>query len=168
MKSEKFQDGYLEYVSSNQDHAFVLDKVGSLEDWENGFLVFANREIKLSKTDFSLKEVINQRVTTMTAGSLTGAEGYLMEINLWRRNEEHWEEIVAERQGTQFFVQQWQLSKSNSAKASNCSFRPVDTWYALSRTKCPTLEVVCSRERLHFFITVEAKSLAKLEQNGAG
>jgi len=160
MNTEVFQSGLLDYTATDCDPKHVLTVVGSLREWDNGFLVFANREIQLSQVDFILEQVIKDRVNALI-GALDGVEGYLIELNLWRHRHGHWQEIVAEREGTGFFVQLWTLSKASN-EAANCSFRSVQTWLARSNKRLRALEVVCPLDRLHFFLSVEQDALTQL------
>lgn len=147
----------------------VIEKIGNLSDsqWTDGYLAFSNgecRKIKLDKQDIRTLLGNNRFGKENSVTGFSEAEGYLIEIGLWRGNGDSAEEIYVEREDSGFFVQTWKLFKKSAegnAEQETCYYRLVDTLprgNSLIRDAISkAYEVVVPLKRLHFFITVGGK-----------
>jgi hypothetical protein len=167
MKKNGFNEGWVDYQAGLQAD---FDPAGLLAgNWDDGFLAFSRGERRLF--DF-LAENGSQplaRLQGQRVDGLTGVEGYLMELDLWRRDQETGcvEEIVAEREDRGFFVQTWRLeTRPPEGCAPNCYFRPLASFSRKPIGDCPRIfpetalravEVIVADRRLHFFLTTAGR-----------
>lgn len=153
-KENIFSDGFITYtVETKSTHE--LPSGFSFNDWDDGYAAFSNCEKRLKDIkgrDFS--ELVKDRVT-----GISGAEGYLMEVDLWRRNSDGtYEEISIEREDRGFLVQQWRLSKNNFDGGEPCYYCEADTQprsnlRLFEKDELRSMEVIMPEHRLHFFLT---------------
>jgi hypothetical protein len=102
--------------------------------------------------------------TERIGNNLKGAQGYLMELNLWRQLETAIEEICIEREDHGFVCQRWCLKKAPKGE-ENCYYREAATLVRppISEIKqvfqkLETIEVIQWKHRLHFFLTKGGKA----------
>lgn len=152
MEKTQFEKGVLAYEAS----ITAVDEVRkiSLKGWDDGYLAFSNTERRLREVDIELGSLLDGNFEGLLA-----VEGYLMEIGLWRRLENIYEEVSVEREDAGFFRQWWKLEKlSNGDKRGNCFYREVNTLprpnSIFKETGLRSLEVIVQDCRLHFFMTV--------------
>lgn len=154
MSKRDFRNGRLEYEAGPVDAGAVdLD----LSQWEDGFLAFSTAEVRLSGIrDRFRKDWLEGEIDPFEA-----FDGYLMEIDLWRKNGGVFEELVLEREDDGFYRQYWRLSTDPSVEAPNCFWQeagtrvrePIDTAPLFSGGDLRSIEVIMPTHRLHFFIT---------------
>jgi hypothetical protein len=150
MVEHEYRDGSLEY--------FVKDRVPAdgIKDhvlghaWDGGFAAFSRGEKDLD--DLDLDELVSGAGDRVATGN--GIEGYLMELDLWRRREDKIEELVLEREGDGFLLQKWTLTTNPDGKA-NCHYRTASTRLRgrYGGRRQDSIEVVAPEHRLHFYIT---------------
>jgi hypothetical protein len=156
MSNEHFREGFLVYEAGPVDEADIdLD----LAKWDDGYLAFSTAETRLSGIrDRFKKEWLEGEIDPFEA-----FDGYLMEIDLWRKSGGVFEELVLEREDDGFKRQYWRLSTDPGNEKPNCYWQE-----AFTRARKPigaerifneesddlrTIEVVWPKHRLHFFIT---------------
>ncbi|MDQ7031594.1 MAG: hypothetical protein Q9M37_02610 [Desulfonauticus sp.] len=141
-----FQQGYLIYAVKQTSNCPEID----LKQWDNGYVAFSNREYPLQELkQLDLKQMLNQDQLPKDA------EGYIMEIDLWRKTDHVYEEISIEREDTLFFIQHWQLFTQKIDGADLCFYRCASTAPRANSifNQLKSIEVVVPDKRLHFFIT---------------
>lgn len=161
----EFHEGYLSYevhfnISDFNKYDWSL--------WDDGFLAFSDHEIRFDKQSDP------GRIPSLLSGdNQKTANGYLMELNLWRASSQGiFRELVLEREGESFFVQDLTLYKTPpEGKKPNCYFADADTRppeINPKKTKRKSLfelnqlgsiEVVVPESRLHVFLTTGGKKI---------
>lgn len=152
---EDFKDGFVTYTVTRE-----LPSDFSFSGWDDGYVAFSKGEKPLKDIlanidikDKSFVDVINNKID-----GIYGVEGFLMELDLWRNNNDGaYEEISIERNDSGFLVQEWKL-ETKSEKDRNCYWRMVDTSprdnSIFKDLELKSIEVVYPENRLHFFLTV--------------
>lgn len=157
-KQNKFEEGSISYkVKSGLDINAVAAMVGTLSGWSDGYLAFSNVEHRLDDTFRAID------IGSLLSGRYKN-NGYVMEVGLWREDDETSEEIYIEREDNGFHTQRWILYKqSQHSGHDSCYYRLVDTLWkkhikTFEKTQAPSAyEVVVSEKRLHFFLTRTVK-----------
>lgn len=152
VKENSWEEGYIEYkvdTIKSQDVNIIFD------DWHDGYVAFSMGEKRLKDIkDKDFAELIKGRVN-----DISGVEGYLMEVDLWRKNTDgSYEEIYIEREDRGFFLQQWKLSKNRFDGSKPCYYHDADTQprsnlKLFGKNELKSIEVIEPEHRLHFFIT---------------
>ena len=163
MSDKGFKEGSIDYrVASGVTPAALADTVQGR--WEDGFVAFANGEKRLGDiSEIPLDAVFfAQKINDRLDQEI---EGYVAELNLWRKEESLMLEISAEREENTFYVQSWELDTAPVPPGTgNCWYREADT-RAGSQHKdgrrtftgeLKTIEVVWPEKRLNFFISRRA------------
>ncbi|MEE4358313.1 MAG: hypothetical protein V2I97_17720 [Desulfococcaceae bacterium] len=160
MSHTEFSKGFLSYKSGMKNASDIdID----FPQWKDGYIAFSNTEKRLKHTDIS----------EITYADPVPGIGYVMEIDLWKKDKDVWEEIALEREDKGFFYQHWKLFGNGKTddpdleKADCCFWRMADTLVRKPVRKdssifgdtkkndlvLKTIEVICPQHRLHFFIT---------------
>lgn len=157
---KEFMDGFIKYdvlvLDTPELQKEHLDNIG-LSDWADGYLAFSNTEKRLS-------DLKTHNLPDLFSKGLSGVEGYLMEVDLWKNKNGIYEEVSIEREDDYLLLQMWTLDATSQMK--NCYYRKVETiprgsTLQPTRSLQPTfkdkdlnsLEVVFPEKRLHFFIS---------------
>lgn len=159
MSNNEFKPGRLAYrVHAGISCEQLAASLGG--QWDDGYLAFAQTERRWEKMPARRMdaEFLASRVT-----DLAGVEGYVTEINLWRKQGERHEEIAAERIENTWHVQHWTLDTNPETGAKNCWHRPASTRAGSHHRKerqifsgsLPTIEVVWPQHRLNFYLGVK-------------
>lgn len=154
-----FKEGNIDYkVASGVTPAALADTVKG--SWEDGFVAFANGEKRLGDiSEIPLDAVFfAQKINGRLDQKI---EGYVAELNLWRKEESLMLEISAEREENTFFVQSWKLDTAPAPGTGNCWYREAATRTGshhkdgrrIFSDELKTIEVVWPEKRLNFFIT---------------
>lgn len=127
-------------------------------EWRDGYVAFANGEKRIAElAGIPLDATfLTQRIN----GRISGIEGYVTELNLWRINGQVVEEIAAEREENSFYLQHFTL-ETKPETGGNCWHRDADTRPGshhkggrhLFRDKLSSVEVVWPEKRMNIFIT---------------
>lgn len=151
-----FNDGCIEYsVTSKIPVGFFL------EGWDDGYVAFSNKEFRLEEIKKKLDGKSLSAIENINVkGVIEGAEGFLMEIGLWRKSDDgSYAEISIEREDVGFLVQEWKLSKVKSDRSMLCYYREVETKprgnSIFKDSSIKSIEVIVPENRLHFFLTVK-------------
>jgi len=165
METERFQEGYLLY----EVHIDVADfRAYDWSIWEDGYLAFSNNERRFHKAEDP------EKIPQLLSGENQRTDhGYLMELDLWRAPSEGvLRELVLQREGASFFVQDWTLwPNPPEGQKPNCYFAEAETrpltisngssWpkgtLHFKPDELRAMEVVVPDMRLHFFITTGGK-----------
>lgn len=161
----KFSKGLIEHeVLSGQNAEAVINKIGDYSKWTGGYFAFSRGECSkdmLGDIDIISKLLGNNRFNPKT-NPLSGfpeADGYLMEVGLWREEGNIVEEIHVEREDSGFFVQTWKLIKNpevNDDEHKVCYYRLVNVLPRgnsnIKDAISKVYEVILPLKRLHFFI----------------
>ncbi|KJR40059.1 hypothetical protein MCHI_004043 [Candidatus Magnetoovum chiemensis] len=155
-----YKAGYIEYDTSFVDTFDDINKcVGTLNDWDDGYLSFSTNEFRRSAPEISGRDL-----ETLMTGAVNGIKdtaGYLLEVDLWRTKSGVYEEISIEREDKGFLWQKWRLfpyDKIPADREPNCYYRKVKV-YTLDNSKVfkpgktDAIEVVCYEKRMVFFMT---------------
>jgi hypothetical protein len=156
MKDNGFAAGHITYSIETIDPAKLATDLAAAS-WIDGYVTFSASEKRLKDAALAL-------AATQLGGRVSGipdAVGYVMEINLWRREGSLLFEISAERQNDRFFVQTWQLDTAPASGKANCWHREAETRSGSYHQKNKYLfsgvlksqEVVWPEYRLNFYIT---------------
>jgi len=151
-----FRNGRLVYEAGPVDLSEIdLD----LSQWADGFLAFSTAEARLS----GIRNRYTQDWLTGEIDPFEAFDGYLMEIDLWRKSGGVFEELVLEREDDGFYRQYWKLSTDPAVEDANCLWQAAATQVRDSIDTAPvfdlksndlrTIEVIAPKHRLHFFIT---------------
>ncbi len=154
MTNNSFKDGFLDYKTGliqELSNFTSLDFSEDLSERYDGYLAFSSGEKNLI-------ELESHNLGELSAGkvkNVPGVEGYLIEISLWKNNQDKlFTEISLEREETGWFYQQWTLDTSKVGTGENkCYYRVVHTITRNSGNNLKSIEVICPKTRLHFFIT---------------
>lgn len=154
MQENQWKNGYIEYkVEEIKDPSEKIN----FAQWHDGYVAFSKGEKRFKDNDIKGKnfaEFIKDRVE-----DINGVDGYLMEVDLWRKNsDESYEEISIEREDRGFLVQQWKLSESKFDGSKPCYYRDANTQpranlKLFKENELKSIEVIEPEYRLHFFIT---------------
>ena len=158
MNDNGFNKGLLAYtVATLTAEELAAETDGS---WQDGYVAFATSEKRLNQLPSKMEAVFfSERIQ-----GIADAEGYVTEVNLWRKNGSTIEEIAAEREENRFYVQHWLLDTELAETAdNNCWHRVADTQAGSHHNKgkrifsdsLKSIEVVWPEKRLNFFLTVE-------------
>lgn len=161
MKENRWEEGYIEYtVTQNSDEINSLN----LSDWKDGYIAFSNWEYRLNNDikKLSLQEIMGKQLKNNKISCIKEAEGYLMEINLWKQTNGVYEEISIEREDSGFLAQHWRLSTKESEGSKPCYYRDADTQpranlKLFEKKELKSIEVIEPENRLHFFITTSER-----------
>jgi hypothetical protein len=157
MSDSGFTKGQLIYTVASITPAELAAKTDGI--WKDGYVAFANSEKRLSQLPNSMDaDFFSQRVQ-----AVPGAEGYVTEINLWRKNGSVIEEIAVERDENRFYLQHWLLETSPKNGTGNCWYKAAKTEAGSHHNKgrrlfngsLKSIEVVWPEKRLNFYLTVE-------------
>lgn len=157
MKNNGFKEGKLTYTTAAEMTPEDLSTLLA-GGWADGFVAFAASEKRLN----DLEDVaFDPRFLSERAQGISGAEGYVTEINLWRKNAKVHEEVAAERQENTWYVQHWILSTDTVGDGATCWYRDAQTRTGshhmggkrLFSDRLATIEVVWPEKRLNFYIT---------------
>lgn len=167
MRYKDFKEGFVAYTVAHE-----LPPDFSLDGWDDGYIAFSNKEFPVNNKikGMPFKDIIKVRYNkgNLPPDALKDAEGYLMELDLWRHKDGVYEEISIEREDRGFLVQHWKLyadgkegdgyeATGNKGKF-NCYY-----YWRVAETKprgnsifkdLKSIEVVYPEHRLHFFLTV--------------
>lgn len=162
MKNNGFIDGFLVYECESKSIENLL-KDYDFAGWDDGYLAFSKGERQLQDIKDKIKDLIKGDKQGKVAG-LEGIYGYLMEIDLWRKNGDCPEEISIERDDNGFYCQRWNLFKKvPPEKYYDCLYRTVDTFprrnSIFKDQPLESIEVIVPQNRFHFFITTGAIGL---------
>ena len=157
MSVNEFLEGTLVYTAAGGiTPADLAHKLAGA--WQDGYVAFAASEKRLAELKGIAPDVsfLSGRVQ-----NLDGAEGYVTELNLWRRDGAILEEIAAEREENTFHVQTWRLDTAPATGSGNCWHRPAATRSGshhkagrrLFSGELAGVEVVMPQQRLNFYIT---------------
>lgn len=159
MSSNEFQDGFITYESGLRKPEYF----GALgeQEWNDGYLAFSNREIRWRERSGHL---LSNLLEGKADGKIHGMEGYLMDVGLWRsENDRLFEEICIEREDLGLFFQRWILITAEFEPGKpNCYYRHAHTMaggghsqnhWVFKTSDLKSIEVVVPETRLHFFIT---------------
>jgi len=165
MSSSEFQDGFITYESG-------IRKPGDFgtiaaQEWDNGYLAFSNREIRWrERNGHPLIDLFEGKAD----GKIQDVKGYLMEVGLWRsENDRMFEEVCIEREDRGLFFQRWILITAGfklEKPTDYCYYRKAQTmaggWHSkkhriFENKDLKSIEVVVPKTRLHFFITTGGK-----------
>lgn len=151
MANNKFEKGFVSYTVTSK----VPDNL-SFNSWADGYIAFSKGEMRLNEIKYrDFSELIKNRIT-----GISGVDGYVMEINLWKSNGDgSYEEISIEREDKGFFIQSWKLSKNEIDDGIMCYYREVNTQPRGNSIfkELKAIEVIVPEYRLHFFITKGGK-----------
>lgn len=160
-KMKEFVPGNMKYTVSRTSTAEeVCPLTGGLSQWSGGYLAFSNKEGLLAKlSGMDLEQLLKGKFRKGDIKGLPEAEGYLMEVGLWREAGDKVEEICVEREDAGFIMQRLELEKlDKDGTDSNCYYRPADTLprpHTIFRgLKMKSYEVIQHDMRLHFFLIV--------------
>ncbi|MBF0556819.1 MAG: hypothetical protein HQK96_20080 [Nitrospirae bacterium] len=151
MSESKFNTGALEYEVGKVS----FDELNLiLNDWDDGYLAF-------SKGEKRLKDVIGKDIAELKdrVNGISGVEGYLMEIDLWKVWDAGiFEEVSIERENDGFLFQKWTLQTKNNGKGARCYWRFANTKrrndkVPFGENELKSVEVVVPDTRMHIFIT---------------
>ncbi len=160
MIPDSFDKGYIDYTVEKKNIDDLEKENIDLSTWGDGYLAFSNKELRLTDLpgDSDINTLLKDKIT-----NINGIEGYLMEINLWGKNNEAYEEISIEREDSGFLYQRWKLhTELKENHEPNCYYRKVDTLprkpiagaeRLFNSNELKSIEVIVSSGRLHFFIT---------------
>ncbi len=155
----EFKEGYLSY----EVHFNVVDFTKyDWSLWDDGFLAFSNDERRFDNTSHPA-----QIPLLLSGDKQKTPNGYLMELDLWRTPLQGvFRELVLEREGTSFFLQDFTLCKTPpDGQKPNCYFADAETRPIKRDANKPgkrslfesnevnSIEVVVPDTRLHVFIT---------------
>lgn len=172
MSKNDFSDGFVFYESGLKTLSDIDSLIPDFFRWKDGYIAFANTEMRVNALK---KEDVSKIVYTNPVDGIANVKGYVMEMDLWKKdaNKGIWEEIALEREDKGFFCQHWKLFAKGKTddpdfkKADCCYWRKADTLVRkpvgrdssiFGDTKkndlvLKTIEVICPKHRLHFFIT---------------
>lgn len=158
MNNNEFRNGNAVYESGYKSIDEI--EVINLQEWLDGYIAFSKGEVRLNQfTPSSFKGLLEIRNQT-----ITGVEGYISEINLWRKLDDVWEELSIEREDSGFFFQCFLISEAPDNQG-NCFFRKARTFRRensiidFSEENLESIEVIMPSNRLHFFITAGGESI---------
>lgn len=175
MTANEFSDGFLAYEAGPVlEPNEVAAKLGVLSDWSGGFLAFSagvslDGSGNAQPGEAVLDEKLKRRDIATLLGhkveNIPGVQGYLMELNLWRKPADGIaEEVCVEREDGGFFYQQWTLRGNKETVSSSqempCYFRKAETFprgNSIFKKSLSSVEVIVPRDRLHFFLTTGGK-----------
>jgi hypothetical protein len=157
MTNDGFKRGIIEYTLRCGVMPAVL--AGELPGWQDGYVAFANAEKRLG--DIQGLAVDEDFLSNRINGRLSGGiEGYVTELDFWRKGSDTLEEIAAEREETTYRVQRWTLRMFPGEGEGNCWHRPAATMPGprirtgpLFAEGLASQEVVWPEKRLNFFIS---------------
>ncbi len=153
----EFEDGYVEYGTLNLKTFDELDNQIDLSDWDDGYLAFSNCELRLDEK-IKTHNLLSLSQGNVKSLNLLNAEGYLMEIDLWRQRDGIVEEISLEREAHGWWYQGWKLDTKNTAEP-NCYYRSHNGMVRQGKTPIfkdgdiSSIEIIAPDKRLHFFIS---------------
>ncbi|MCX7966015.1 MAG: hypothetical protein N2596_05265 [Syntrophorhabdaceae bacterium] len=151
-----FKEGLFQYNTLKGDFNLIKGEIKDLKEWDDGYLAFSNKEIRIAHVDVSL-DSLSGRVN----GIIPGIEGYLMEANLWRTKDGIIEEMYIERDGNKFYLEKWILFKTPDTNKGGfkCFYREADTLVnergIFKRDHISAIEVIVPEARLDIFLTVK-------------
>lgn len=163
----EFQEGFFSY----EIHFDVADfDKYDWSLWDDGFLAFSNREWRFDK-----KSHPKQIPLLLSGDNQKTANGYLMELDLWwAPSQGVFRELVLEREGTSFFVQDFTLCKTPpDGQKLNCYFAKAKTRppkkdkdpnkarkrILFESKELASIEVVVPDTRLHVFLTTAGEKI---------
>lgn len=159
MSVNGFKEGKLTYtvrsgVTAEALAPMVSGKLG------NGFIAFATSEHLFAALN---GKSLDARFLGERVQGLAGAEGYVSEVNLWRKDGAVLEEIAAEREENTFYVQEWRLEMAPIAGSGDCWYRAAATSSGshhkggkrLFSGELKSIEVIQPDKRLNFYLTTE-------------
>lgn len=156
MNVDDFQTGRLIWQQANGlMPADLLKRAEFLQkSWQDGVVTFSVDELRLKNIGTEkLQEYLGGR-----SDQNGGPEGYLMELNCWRKADQNYEELALERQGETFSAQYLKLLTNASDETGMlCYYRTAQTVVrnnieALDH-ELTSIEVVVPEYRLRFYLT---------------
>lgn len=158
MGQDNFNEGYLFYECGLKTMD-ELRKDFDFKNWSDGCLAFSNTEKRLDEVSSTIVDLIKGDEKGKVTG-IEGINGYLMEIDLWRKVDDRHEEICIEREDNGYYYQSWKLMKQPPTQEHYyaCYYRYVETlprYNSLFKNNpLKSAEVIIPQNRFHFFITV--------------
>jgi len=155
MAEKKFNEGVLYYSTLTVDFSGLAKEIVDFKDWEDGYLAFSNKELRLNDVNLRLDE-LDGRLNN----KISGVEGYLMEAGLWRKKDNLVEEVFAERRETIFFVERWALLLNGAYVTGQdgwqCFWRNADV-FTINKGifgRLGAVEVIAPDLRLNVFLSL--------------
>ena len=153
MIQTEFKPGRLEWRTETMTAAYLQEQYLN-DPWDDGFLAFSQKEQRLSEGGVAF---LNSCLIGK-ADACGGPEGYLMEAGLWRTRGDQQEELSLERQGDDFFIQYWRLTKDADDASADCYWRTAQTFVRGNLTglfpgRLASIEVVVPSHRLRLYLT---------------
>jgi hypothetical protein len=155
MKENDFLPGYITWRLQKKSKEQILNDSIDLSVWDDGYIAFSNQELRLNQVQMDFK--------TLLASEPVNKNGYLMEIDLWRHENEMYEELSIERDDDGFLCQTWTLNvKLCQEITPNCFYRKVNTLTrhnvqggnaVFDREQLKSIEVVMFEKRITLFLT---------------
>jgi len=155
MSDNEFKKGLLVYKATSMSPGELAAIING--SWKDGYVAFATTEKRLNQLSIAMDEVFfRERIQ-----GVTGAEGYVTEVNVWRTDKSIIEEIAAEREENSFYVQHWLLETDPTSGTENCWHSEADTKAGahhnndkrLFNGSLKSMEVVWPEKRLNFYLT---------------
>ena len=158
-KNIDFMEGKLTYTVARMTPEELATVVAGI--WANGYVAFANTEKHLG--DLNGIGLDARFLSERVQGVVNGAEGYVMEVDLWRKTGNIIEEVAAEREETTYYVQHWRLDTTPAPGSGDCWYREADTrpgshhshGKRIFADSLKSIEVVWPLERLNFYLSAE-------------
>ncbi|HOL06556.1 MAG TPA: hypothetical protein PK864_11085 [Syntrophorhabdaceae bacterium] len=153
-KNFDFKEGLLQYTTRISDFNGLREEIGDLKQWDDGFLAFSNAEFRIAHIDLPIDD-LKERVN----GKISKAEGYLMEVDLWRKKDGAYEELYVERDNRDFLIEKWVLLEQKDSESTGymCFWRDTDVVInersIFKKEEISAVEVIVPDVRLHIFIT---------------
>lgn len=153
-KNFDFKEGFFQYRTQICDFNGLREKIGNLKQWDDGYLAFSNTELRLTQIDLPL-DALEGRIN----GKIPEAEGYLMEVDLWRKKDGAYEELYMERNDREFLIEKCVLFEQKDSESNGymCFWRETDLITnersIFKKEEISAAEVIVPDVRLHIFIT---------------
>lgn len=165
----QFEDGSLQYrIYQKASLSELPAEILPASKWDDGYAAFSRGEKRWKDIPEAQRAGLWDLKPAKENPVIPGVEGYVTEINLWRRDGEGlFEEVSIERDGRRIFCQHWKLDSASDVTLENrCFFRqaetiagkPVGRSSIFSENELRSLECIVPEHRLHFFITTGVKS----------
>jgi len=155
-----FKDGYITYETLFIKTLDNMPKDTVLSRWDDGYLAFSNVEIRIDDEIKRLDvcHIANSRINEFENLTALGGEGYLMELDVWRKEGDTIEEMTLERMDNGWFYQRWKL-KTEGFDKPNCFYNSCKVTIRnpnrkiFHRDDIGAVEVIVPDKRLNFYIT---------------
>ncbi len=147
--NNQYRQGHFSFISREipvQDYSFP-----DPANWDDGFVAFSSREERLG--------VFLKNNAVLSCAHVSPQDGYIMEVNLWKKQGNMLEEVCVERLDDSVLEQKWTLEMEPSPEQTNCYFQETEAIFRegtkdkifSGNLKC--VEVIQPDTRMHVFMS---------------